>query len=762
MQTLDQQLSEAIRKRSLAMSLDEAQRLAGFVGRMPTPLEFHLFDTMWSEHCSYKSSKPQLRKLPTRAPQVVIGPGEDAGVVRFCTHEGIEYDVVIAHESHNHPSQILPVEGAATGIGGIVRDVYCMGARVIGSLDLLRFGDPGGPNGERVRAISRGVVEGIWKYGNALGVPNLGGDTIFDRGFDDNCLVNVVAIGIVPHSRVVRSFVPGEAHEEQYVLILTGKPTDDTGFGGATFASADLEGTEMEAVQVADPFLKRVLSEANICVLDYLFEKEIAFGFKDLGAGGIACVTSELAAHGGLGIVVDLDAVPVSIPNLSPEVIACAETQERYGLAIPERVAADVLNIYNEEYELPRLFPGGGASVIGRFTSETVYRVVCRGEEVAAAPVNCITEGVEYDRLETPVPVPVLEPSERPVDPEADITAMLTSLSGTGRYPVWSYYDSEVQGATHLRPGEADACVIVPVPGCKAGLAVSGDGNPWYGRLDPYLGGAHAVGEAVRNVVATGAVPICATDCLNYGNPEIPEVFWQFRRGVEGIADACNALGLMGDSSDPLPIVSGNVSFYNQSAQGKSIPPSPIVSVLGRLDDFTNACDIAFRRPGNLLLMVGARRNELGGSLYYRACIDHHGGRVPEFRGELEHEMAKFMLDSISRGLVESAHDISEGGLALAVAEMSLATADSTRTGVSLSIGSDAVTLFSETPGYLLEVTPENMEELNRDLPGFVSVVGRITEGMIITGEGWSLDLSSIEQDYRDLLAAVVWREEGL
>jgi phosphoribosylformylglycinamidine synthase len=762
MQTLEQKLSEAIRKRSLAMSLDEAKRLAGFVGRMPTPLEFHLFDTMWSEHCSYKSSKPQLRKLPTRAPQVVIGPGEDAGVVRFCTHEGVEYDIVVAHESHNHPSQILPVEGAATGIGGIVRDVYCMGARVIGSLDLLRFGDPGGPNGERVRAISRGVVEGIWKYGNALGVPNLGGDTIFDRGFDDNCLVNVVAVGIVPHSRIVRSFVPDEAHEEQYVLILTGKPTDDTGFGGATFASADLEGSEMEAVQVADPFLKRVLSEANIFVLDYLFEKGVAFGFKDLGAGGIACVTSELAAHGGLGIIIDLDAVPISIPNLPPEVIACAETQERYGLAVPERVAADVLNIYNEEYELPRLFPGGGAAVIGRFTSETVYRVVCRGEEVAAAPIGCITEGVEYDRSETPVPVQVIEPSERSTNPEADIAAMLESLSGTGRYPIWSYYDSEVQGATHFRPGEADACVIVPVPGCKAGLAVSGDGNPWYGRLDPYLGGAHAVGEAVRNVVATGAVPLCATDCLNYGNPEVPEVFWQFRRGVEGIADACKALGLLGDRSDPLPIVSGNVSFYNQSAQGKSIPPSPIVSVLGRLDDFTNACDISFRKPGNLLLMVGARRDELGGSLYYRACIDHNGGRIPGFRGDLEYEMAKFVLDSISRGLVESAHDISEGGLALAVAEMSLATADSTRTGVSLSIGSDAVTLFSETPGYLLEITPENMETLNRNLPDFVSVVGRITEGMVIAGEGWSLDLSSIEQGYRDLLAAVVWREEGL
>ncbi len=762
MDDLDAKLREAINRRNLAMSLDEARKLAGYVGRMPTPLELHLFDTMWSEHCSYKSSKPQLRKLPTSARQVVIGPGEDAGVVRFCTSEGRDYDLVVAHESHNHPSQILPVEGAATGIGGIVRDVYCMGARVIGSLDLLRFGDPHGPNGERSRAITRGVIEGIWKYGNALGVPNLGGDTIFDPGFDDNCLVNVVAIGIAPHDRIVHSFVPPEAHDEQYVLILTGKPTDDTGFGGATFASADLEGEEMEAVQVADPFLKRVLSEANLVVLDYLWDDGIVFGFKDLGAGGIACVTSELAAHGNLGIVVDLDAVPVSIEGLPPEVIACAETQERYGLAVPERVAGRILRIYNEEFELPRLFSGGGATIIGRFTSEMVYRVICRGEEVAAAPINCITEGVEYVRTENPSPVDIVEPVERPVDPPSDIRTMLTSTVGCSRQPVWSYYDSEVQGITHLRPGEADACVVVPVPGCLAGLAVSGDGNPWYARLDPFLGGAHAVGEAVRNVVASGAVPIAATDCLNYGNPELPEVFWQFRMGVDGIAKACRSLGFSGDSGDPLPIVSGNVSFYNQSASGRSIPPSPVVAVFGKLDDFTRACDIALRKPGNLILLVGPREDELGGSLFYRTCLDHTGGRVPDFRGELEAAMARFVLDAISRSLVESAHDISEGGLSIAAAEMSLATASSTRLGISLSSGSDPVYLFSETPGYLLELTQKNFGELEVGLPDFVSVAGKVTPEMELSGEGWKLDLSSLEREYTDRLASVIWREEGL
>ncbi|MCK4534886.1 MAG: hypothetical protein KAT81_05085, partial [Syntrophobacterales bacterium] len=515
---LRDKLKKVIRERNLAMTLPEAEKLAGYVGRIPTPLEFHLFDTMWSEHCSYKSSKSVLKQLPTQASNVVVGPGEDAGIVRFCTFNGVEWDLVVAHESHNHPSQVLPVEGAATGIGGIVRDVYCMGAKVTGSLDLLRFGDPTGASGEGTRAICRGVVEGIWKYGNALGVPNLGGDTRFHEGYDDNCLVNVVALGFVRHDRIAHSFVPEEAHSEQYVLILAGKPTDDTGFGGATFASADLsDSTEKGAVQVADPFLKRVLSEANRMVLDMLFEKEIPFGFKDLGAGGIACVTSELAAHGGLGILVDLDKVPISIQGLPPEVIACAETQERYGLAVPESVAQEILDIYNISFELPRLFPGASASIIGRFTEDPVYRVVHRGIEVAFAPVHCITEGVVYDRESKPSPVEVIEPDSRPVDPPSDMKKMLLSLDGASRSSIWSYYDSEVQGTTHFRPGEADACVTVPIRGCRAGLAVSGDGNPWFGQLEPYLAGAHAVGEAVRNVVATGAVPIAATDCLNYG-----------------------------------------------------------------------------------------------------------------------------------------------------------------------------------------------------------------------------------------------------
>ena len=757
----DKRLEDVVKARNLAMKPGEARKLAEYVGRMPTPLEFHLFDTMWSEHCSYKSSRKVLGRLPTDGPGVVIGPGEDAGVVRFTTHEGTEWMLVMAHESHNHPSQVLPVEGAATGVGGIVRDVYCMGARVTGSMDLLRFGDPRGASGEKCRSICRGVVKGIWKYGNALGVPNLGGDTRFHPGYDDNCLVNVVAFGFVRADRVIHSFVPPAAHGEPYVLIIAGKPTDDTGFGGATFASSDLEDESGKgAVQVADPFLKRVLSEANFAVLEYLFRQEVEFGFKDLGAGGIACVTSEMASHGDLGIEVDLDKVRVSVTGLPPEVIACAETQERYGLAVPERVVDRVLEIYNEDYELPRLFPGAGASLVGRFTDEQVYRVTYRGEEVANAPVKCITEGIVYAREEKPAPVEVVEPGSRPCDPPGDLRTMLHSIDGASRKPIWSYYDSEVQGRTLFRPGEADACLTVPLPGSRAALAVSGDGNPWYGELDPFLAGAHAVGEAVRNVVAVGAVPIAATDCLNYGNPEDPVVFWQFSRGVDGIAHACGKLGLV-EEGRPLPVVSGNVSFYNQSSAGGGVPPSPIVAVFGRLDDYASATDISLKDPGNLLVLVGERMDELGGSLYYRECLGHHGGRVPDFRGDLEREMAAFVLECHRKGICRAAHDISEGGLIMAAAEMSMASRSDARRGAEFHVdGDDPVFLYSETPGYLLEVSTGGWKAMD-SVPGFASVVGRVTDSFSLDFPGCSVVLEPLVDEHGNLLERVIWREGG-
>jgi phosphoribosylformylglycinamidine synthase len=427
---------------------------------------------------------------------------------------------------------------------------------------------------------------------------------------------------------------------------------------------------------------------------------------------------------------------------------------------VPESVASEVLAVYNRDFELPRLYPGAGAAVVGRFVDSTDYRVTMDGDEVACAPVSSITEGVEYERSsKAPGSVPA-SPELPDPDPAADLRRLLTSVNGASRRPVWSYYDSEVQGATHLRPGEADAVVVRPVEGCPAGLAVSVDGNPWYGSLDPFRGGAHAVGEAVRNVVATGAVPLAVTDCLNYGNPEQPEVFWQFRRGVEGITEACSHLGL-DHPGEPLPVVSGNVSFYNQSAGGRGIPPSPVVACFGRLDRFTDAVDISLKGQGNPLLLVGPRRRELGGSLWQRVVAGGCGGEPPRFCGEEERRMAELVLRLIRSGAVVACHDISEGGLMLAAAEMALATRGATGLGVRLELDADPALLFSETPGYLLELERHAVEGLDIP-PDLCRPAGRVVEGLLLGGDGWECDLEELADSREELLHRVVWREEGI
>ena len=579
-----------VRELGLSLTPGEVSHLKKSIGRDPSVTELFLFDVMWSEHCSYKSSRALLAKyLPTESSRVIIGPGEDAGVVRLAEAGGVSYVLVVAHESHNHPSQILPVEGAATGIGGIVRDVYCMGADVVGVMDALRFGDPGGPNGERTREIAEGVVRGIWEYGNALGVPNVGGDVYFDRRYDDNCLVNVVALGVAAEEDIIRSRVPREAGGEPYVLVLVGKPTDMSGLGGATMASRILDG-EVEgnigAVQIHDPFLKRMLTEANKAVLGMLKERGIRVGFKDLGAGGIACATSEMAGAGGFGAHIDLERVHVAVGGLEPYAVACSETQERYCLAVPASIAHEVLRIYNDDYELPHIYKGAQASVIGEIENTGNYVMSWRGESVVDVHVDLINEGISYERKAAPRRGrgdAGAAPDIR--DFNEAVLKVLGHLSVCSRHYIYRHYDSEVKGNAVLRPGEADACVTV-VGGTTIGIATSVDGNPFYSSLDPYLGAVHAVCESVRNVAAVGAVPVALTDCLNFGNPENPGVFGDFEETVRGIGDAARALRAPG-AEEPVPIVSGNVSFYNESHSGSAVPPSPIVACYGVLEDYS-------------------------------------------------------------------------------------------------------------------------------------------------------------------------------
>ena len=715
-------LGKLLEGEGFRLTPDEARRMLELLGRNPTRVEATIFDTMWSEHCSYKSSRWVLRThLPTESPDVILGPGEDAGIVRFGEHRGVGYALVIAHESHNHPSQVVPIEGAATGIGGIVRDVACMGADVIGVMDALRFGDPGGPRASSVRETARGVVDGIWQYANPLGVPNLGGDVFFSGRYDENCLVNVVALGIVRADQVVRSRVPEAARREPYVLVLIGKPTDETGFGGASFASAILEEGAHDQrghVQVPDPFLKRVLFEANRAALAWLHAQGAPFGFKDLGAGGIACASSELAGAGGFGMEVDLDRVPTPRGEYPPEVISCSETQERFALVIPERLAPRILEIYNEEYALPEVYEGARAAVIGRVRDDARYRIVKGGQPVCNAPVEVITAGIEHRRAQRQR---APRPAATPLPPVRDHDALFRRLIGSpnlgSREPILRYYDTEVQARMAIRAGEADASVMAPIPGSPLGCALSADGNPWYVAADPYWGSAHAVYETLRNLVSVGARPVALTDCLNFGNPEDPEVFDEFVRSVRGLGDAARALGPDGSEGPPIPFVSGNVSFYNESSTGRAIEPSPIVAGLGVLEDYAVATSSSIKRAGSVIVLTGPRENRLGASQLRHALTGETGGDLPALDFDRERRRLYTVLEAVRRGLVLACHDISEGGLAVAALEMALGGFASQGLGLQIPIsglGESApeVRLYSESPGFLLEVSKERLTPL--------------------------------------------------
>jgi phosphoribosylformylglycinamidine synthase subunit PurL len=773
----DAALAPAIRAQGLTLAASEARRLLTLIHRDPTPVEARLFDILWSEHCSYKSSRPVLKRFPTQGSEVILGPGEDAGIVHLGTHAGVRWAVVIGHESHNHPSQVLPVEGAATGIGGIVRDVFCMGAEVVGVLDALRFGDPQGPQAVRVKDIAQGVVQGIMEYGNALGVPNLGGDVFFDPSFDDNCLVNVVAVGICPESRIIRSRVPEAARSEPYVLILVGKPTDMTGFGGASFASAGLDAERAHeqkgAVQVHDPFLKRVLFEASDAVFRLIAARGAEIGFKDLGAGGLACAAVELAAAGGMGMDVDLSAVPVDHPGHPPEVIACAETQERFALVAPASLAPDILRVYNEEFELPALYPGAQAAVVGKVLAEDRFILRHRRARVADLPATVVTTGILHERRAAPLagPPPLPEPPAV-TDPGATLLELLGRPNLASREFIFRGYDTDVRGRAVVRPGEGDAGVIAPVPDAPFGLAVAVGGVPAYGGVDPYGAGVHAALEAMRNVAATGAEPIALTDCLNYGSPEDPQVFAGFVAGVDGIAAAARGIGRRADAGEPIPVVSGNVSFYNHSAAGRAILPSPIVAAVGRLPDWSRAVTLRMKARDSSLLLLGARRPELGGSEIAALAGRTGRGSGPLVPVDFAVERVTLigLLDLIALGAVRAAHDIGVGGLATAVAEMLLGVSGTPRIGAALELRpvapglALAPLLFGEAPGYVLEVSPAQLERAlalcgERGIPAWAIGTTTSTPRLKIVRDGaplLDLDLDRLARAHRGALPSLL------
>lgn len=747
----DEALAAELDKHGVVLTPGEARQIAGALGRDPTLVELHIFNVEWSEHCSYKSSRATLKEfLPTTGPNVIMGPEEDAGIIELGTFGGKRYGVVIAHESHNHPSQILPNEGAATGIGGIVRDVDCMGAVVVATADPLRFGDPKGQHADRTRWVVHGVVDGIWQYGNALGVPNLAGDVVFADSFDENCLVNVVAIGIVAEDEIIHSAVPPQAAEEPYDVILVGKPTDDSGFGGSAFASKILGDEEEKAedrgaVQVPDPFLKNVLlmRKANEDVRRAAREQGVAIGIKDIGGGGLACGSSEIGAMGGFGVDIDLEKVHVGLENLLPETITCAETQERYVLAVPRRFTPTVLRIYNEDWDLPSIYEGARASVIGQVTKDKQYVLRFKGKVVADAPIEFVTGGIRYEREARPRKYEGTEPHfAQPEDLSAVLLEMLGSDNVASREYIYRAYDTEVQGNAVVRPGEADAGVIAPLEGETVGVALAVDGNPFYGAISPYWAGANAVAECMRNVAAVGAVPSGLTDCLNFGNPEKPEAFWEFRESVRGLSEAARRIWLKGYQNTPVPIISGNVSLYNESASGRAVLPSPIIACIGLMDDYSKAVTMQLRRPGNVLLLLGERYDELGGSEYYRLVAGTLGAKVPQVRFEQERANLYTVIDAIDRGLVASCHDISNGGVLCTLAEMCMGGYAQGNYGAEIVVEPMAnglrpdKALFSESGGFVLEVAPESLGRVREIAAGYgtqVIEIGRVTAQPALT-----------------------------
>jgi len=633
------------------LSAEEYGRVLEIMGRAPNLLELGIFSVMWSEHCSYKSSKAWLKTLPTEAPWVIHGPGENAGVIDI--GEGLV--AVFKMESHNHPSYIEPYQGAATGVGGILRDVFTMGARPIANLNALRFGAPAHPKTRHLLAV---VVAGIGGYGNCVGVHTVGGELNFDPGYDGNILVNAMTVGLAPADRIFTSQASGVGNPVVYVGSKTGRD----GIHGATMASAEFgEGAEEKrpTVQVGDPFTEKLLIEACL----ELMATDAIVAIQDMGAAGLTSSSFEMASKGGLGVELDLDRVPCREDGMSPYEMMLSESQERMLLVLaPGR--EDMARAVFEKWDLD-------FAIIGRLTETGRMVLRLRGETVGDLPIDPLAEAAPEYRRPYEVPPPPAEVLAATVPAPEDTGASLARLLGgphlCSRRWVWEQYDHMVMADTAARPG-GDAAVV-RIHGSDRGLAMTADCTPRYCAAAPHAGGARAVAEAWRNLTATGARPLAITDNLNFGNPERPEIMGQFVGCVEGIGAACRALDF--------PVVSGNVSLYNET-EGRAIPPTPTIGAVGLIDDLARAATIAFKAAGQEIVLIGETRGHLGASLYLREIaartLDGDGGGAPPPVDLVaERRNGDFVRGLIATGQVDTCHDLSDGGLGVALAEMALA-----------------------------------------------------------------------------------------
>jgi len=624
----------------------EYARICEVLRRAPNFTELGVLSVMWSEHCSYKSSRRLLKNLPTRGPRVLQGPGENAGVIDIGDGLAVAFKI----ESHNHPSFVEPYQGAATGVGGILRDVFTMGARPIANLNSLRFGSFDHP---RTRFLVNGVVAGIGGYGNSIGVPTVGGEAYFDAGYNENILVNAFTLGVVRSDRIFRACAAGVGNPVMYVGSKTGR---DGIHGASLLASAEFSGAAEEkrpTVQVGDPFTEKLLLEACL----ELMEQDAIVAIQDMGAAGLTSSSVEMAGRGGTGIIIDLDKVPLREINMTPYEILLSESQERM-LIVARAGAEDVVRRVFAKWDLD-------ASVIGHVTDDAMLRVMCRGTEVACLPIALLTdEAPAYERPAAP-PADFEEQQELqldriplPGDYNETLLTLLDSPNIASKRWVFRQYDFLVRSNTVVGPG-SDAAVI-RIKGTHKGVALSVDCNSRYCALDPYVGAMIAVVESARNVVCAGAEPLGITDCLNFGNPEKPAIMWQFAESVRGIRDACVALGV--------PVVSGNVSFYNET-EGHAIPPTPTIAMVGLLEHVDRHMTQWFKAEGDSIVLLGRTREELGASEYLALAHGLVRGAPPWIDLDVEKQVQRVCLSAIAEGLVRSAHDVGEGGLAVALAE---------------------------------------------------------------------------------------------
>ncbi|CUA80731.1 MULTISPECIES: phosphoribosylformylglycinamidine synthase subunit PurL [Anoxybacillus] len=669
--------------REMGLTDEEFAMVERILGRSPNYTETGIFSVMWSEHCSYKNSKPVLKKFPTEGKHVLQGPGEGAGIVDIGDGLAVAFKI----ESHNHPSAIEPYQGAATGVGGIIRDVFSMGARPIALLNSLRFGELTLP---RVKYLFERVVAGIAGYGNCVGIPTVGGEVQFDAAYEGNPLVNAMCVGLIRHEDIQKGIASGVGNTVMYVGAKTGRD----GIHGATFASEELtEQSEQKrpAVQVGDPFMEKLLLEACLEVI----HSDALVGMQDMGAAGLTSSSAEMASKAGSGIELNLDLVPQRETGMTPYEMMLSESQERMLLVVQkgrEQEIADVFAKYGLE-----------AKAIGRVTDDHMLRLYHRGEVVAEIPVDALAKDAPVYHKPSQEPAYYREFQTIQYTPTVDnyeetLLALLSQPTIASKEWVYEQYDYMVRTNTVVAPG-SDAAVL-RIRGTNKALAMTTDCNSRYVYLDPEVGGKIAIAEAARNIVCSGAQPLAVTDCLNFGSPEKPEIFWQLEKAVEGMSEACRVL--------ETPVISGNVSLYNET-NGEAIYPTPIVGMVGIVEHMSHVTTQSFKQPGDFIYVIGEAKQEFGGSELQKWLTGRIFGKAPTIDLHVEAKRQQQLLAAIRAGVVASAHDVSEGGLAVALAECLMSAQG---LGAHVTIQGDVVSeLFSETQSrFVVSVKREHQQ----------------------------------------------------